>query len=278
MADARSCSSLSSSSVSRARSSSRTVSWAQTNSPIGGASAGSAGTATPHAASRLKKRPGSATSSASGRALKSRAGAWSQIVASVSVGSPSSPTSTLISAPAGSMPSRISRTQPMASESRSVPSICVTSRALARLKGSTWRSSVTSIASSVSSSGTSPLSVRTTNAPAPSCASTVTRPRHLSESLSHDSTSASGCRSGKRASSCSIVLRRPRVGGHAPVLAAPVEPPPRQLLDGLVQLLVEREREHELPLAPPLLEHPHAPPLGRGVRVGAARQTSIDPD
>ncbi len=128
------------------------------------------------------------------------------MVARVIVGSPSSPTSTLSSAPAGSTPSRISRTQPMASESRSVPSICVTSLAFARLNGSTWRSSVTSIASSVSSSGTSPLSVRITNAPAPSCASTVTSPRQRSESLSQDSTSASGCSSGKRASSCSTAF------------------------------------------------------------------------
>ena len=227
-----------------------------TNSPICGASAASAGTATPHAASRLKKRPGSATSSASGRALKSRAGAWSQIVASVRVGSPSSPTSTLSSAPAGSTPSRIARTQPIASESRSVPSSWVTSRALARLNGSTWRSSVTSIASSVSSSGTSPVSVRTTNAPAPSWASTVTRPRQRSESLSHDSTSASGWSAGKRRQQLLHRLRRPRVRRHAPVLATPVEPPPWQLLDRFVQIRVELEGEHELALAAPFAEHP----------------------
>ena len=41
-------------------------------------------------------------------------------------------------------------------------------------------------------------------------------------------------------------LRHARVGGHAPVLAAPVEPALRQPLDGLVQVLVEREVEDEL--------------------------------
>jgi hypothetical protein len=58
-------------------------------------------------------------------------------------------------------------------------------------------------------------------------------------------------------------LRHARVRGHAPVLAAPVEPAPRKLLDGLVQVLVEREVEDELGLARVVREQPHAARRGR---------------
>ena len=46
---------------------------------------------------------------------------------------------------------------------------------------------------------------------------------------------------------------------HAPVLAAPVEPALRQPLDGLVEVLVEREVEDQLaPLARILVAQPDA--------------------
>ena len=58
-------------------------------------------------------------------------------------------------------------------------------------------------------------------------------------------------------------LRHARVRGHAPVLAAPVEPAPRQLLDRLVQVLVEGKVEDQLGLARVVSEQPD---LARGGR------------
>ena len=51
-------------------------------------------------------------------------------------------------------------------------------------------------------------------------------------------------------------LRHARVRGHAPVLAAPVEPASRELLDGLVQVLVEGEVEDQLRLTRVVREEP----------------------
>ena len=55
------------------------------------------------------------------------------------------------------------------------------------------------------------------------------------------------------------LLRDTGVRGHSPVLPAPVEPAPGQLLDGLVQLLVKGEIEDNLGLTGIVLEEPHPP-------------------
>jgi hypothetical protein len=51
-------------------------------------------------------------------------------------------------------------------------------------------------------------------------------------------------------------LGHARVRGNAPVLAPPVEPAPRKLLDGLVQVLVKRKGEDQLGLARVVVEQP----------------------
>jgi hypothetical protein len=63
------------------------------------------------------------------------------------------------------------------------------------------------------------------------------------------------------------VLGHARVRGHSPVLAAPVEPAARQLLDGLVQLLVKGEIEDDLGLTRIVFEEPN-PARGRDRLVG----------
>ena len=71
-------------------------------------------------------------------------------------------------------------------------------------------------------------------------------------------------------------LRHPWIGGHAPVLAAPVEPALGQPLDRLVQLLVEGEREHELRLAGLLGEHPDAAGMARSLVRGTVEHQTDD--
>src|SRR3954447_8814465 len=53
-------------------------------------------------------------------------------------------------------------------------------------------------------------------------------------------------------------LRQAGVGRDAPVLAPPVEPAAGQLLDGLVDLVVDREAEDELTLAGVVVEEVNA--------------------
>ncbi len=59
-----------------------------------------------------------------------------------------------------------------------------------------------------------------------------------------------------------------RAGGNTPVLSPPVEPAPRELLDGLVELVVDREAEHDLPLAGVVGQEEDAPRDGRGGALG----------
>ena len=205
MAAARACSAASSSSDSAARGSTRTPGWSARKPASASASAGSAGTAMAQAASRLKKRPCRASRCASGSRLKSRAGAGSQPVATLSTASPSSPNSSVSSAGAGERPARSSRAAGHGEvvEARALE--------LGQQRGGLGieRQDVAVVrpASAPSSScGGSPESVRTTNAPPPSWGRTVTSPRQRSASVSHASTSSLGSSSGKRPSTASTAF------------------------------------------------------------------------
>ncbi len=170
-------------------------------------------------------------------------------------------------------PSRSSRAHMRARSSSRRPSSCCTSSALSAVNGSSTRPSPASVAPS-SSAGASPWSVRTRKCPRPSRATTVQTARQRSESLSQASTSGLGTRSGKLRQQRLDRLGHARVRGHAPVLAAPVEPAPRQLLDGLVQVLVEGEIEDDLRLARVVRKEPHLARRGdRLVLKGVSGQT-----
>ena len=70
-------------------------------------------------------------------------------------------------------------------------------------------------------------------------------------------------------------LGDPRVGGHAPVLASPVEPASQEALHRLVQILVERIVEDRLRLARVVGEQGDPAPWERAGRLGRiGRQTS----
>ncbi len=170
-----------------------------------GASAASAGTATPHGASRRKKRPGRWIGCASDSSRKATTGARSQMWKTVKWGSPSSPSWIVISAAGGRSPSWSKRAQAAARSSRRRPSSSFTSAALSALNGNRVRPSPASVPRS-SSSGRSPWRVRTRKWPRPSRATTVQTARQRSESLSQASTSGLGTRSGNCASSSSTGL------------------------------------------------------------------------
>ena len=103
------------------------------------------------------------------------------------------------------------------------------------------------------------------NAPAPSWAVSDASARQRSESLSQATTSGGGLQAGKLLQHGGHELRHAWVGGHAPVLAPPVEPAPREPPDRLVQLLVEREVEDDLGVSRVVREEPDAARGGTGL-------------
>ena len=246
------------------------------NSDRCGASAGSAGTATAQEPSRPKKRPGRWTRRASGRRLNSCA--W--------LGVPEREQRDVGLAVVADLEAQLggrgrqARLQLARARAREVVEVdALEARQPARARRCRTAAAACPRRPGSAPSraaGGSPASVRIRNAPAPSCATTVTAARQRSDSLSQREHLGRRPRArGKRPSSSATSLPMRASAGHAPVLAAPVEPALRQPLDGLVEVLVEREVEDQLrALARILVAQPDAALRCARTRWGAARRSN----
>ena len=179
----------------------------------------------------------------------------------VSSGSPSSPISSVSSAASGASPSASSRALARARSSSCAPSSSGISRAAGLSNGITSRPSrpptlgARHLLGRVARDG-----VQHERARALVGAHEHERPPaiRVAQPVEH---LGRGLEPGEALEHLGHLLGEARIGGHAPVLAPPVEPAARQPAHGLVQLLVERELEDDLRVPGVVREQPDPAPL-----------------